>query len=86
MGGCVNIPDGEVCTSVVEDSVNGTILYNIPSNYQGFVYNDIRLTFRDGKIVEASANKNGRNAPFMIVRTRIWKASSDTTGEFSTLI
>ena len=58
--GHVNIPDGEVCTSVEEDSVNGTILYNIPSNYQGFVYHDIKLTFRDGRIVEATANDSSR--------------------------
>ena len=48
-----NIPDGEVFTAPVKDSVNGTIQYNIPSRYQGTVFRNIRFTFQDGKIVEA---------------------------------
>ena len=36
--GTMNIPDGEVYTAPVKDSVNGTITYNTPSDYQGFVY------------------------------------------------
>ncbi len=54
-----NIPDGEVYTAPVRDSVNGTIRYNTPSLYQGVVYNDITLTFEKGKIVEATADANG---------------------------
>lgn len=48
-----NIPDGEVYTAPVKDSVNGVILYNTPSPYDGRVYHDVKLTFKDGKIVEA---------------------------------
>lgn len=51
-----NIPDGEVYTAPVKDSVNGVISYNAPAVYQGFTYENIRLEFRDGKIVGATAN------------------------------
>jgi aminopeptidase len=52
-----NIPDGEVFTAPVRDSVNGTILYNTPSLEDGVTYERIRLTFRDGKVVESDANE-----------------------------
>jgi len=55
-----NIPDGEVYSAPVKDSVNGYITYNTPSRYQGFVYEHIRLEFRAGKIVQATANDNER--------------------------
>jgi len=51
-----NIPDGEVYTAPVRDSVNGYITYNTPSKYQGFTFDNIRLEFKDGKIVRATAN------------------------------
>jgi aminopeptidase len=54
--GKLNIPDGEVYTAPVKTSVNGTIRYNTPSLYLGKIYTDIRLTFKDGKIVEASSS------------------------------
>lgn len=54
--GEMNIPDGEVFTAPVKYSVNGVISYNTPSSYQGFTYENIRLEFRDGKIVNATAN------------------------------
>jgi len=54
--GEANIPDGEVFTAPVRDSVNGTISYNTPSPYQGYTYDNIKLTFKDGKIIEATAN------------------------------
>ncbi len=49
-----NIPDGEVYTAPVRNSVNGTIKYNTPSLYQGNLYNDITFTFKNGKIIEAT--------------------------------
>lgn len=58
--GHMNIPDGEIYTAPVRDSVNGTISYNTPSLENGFTYTDIRFTFKDGKIVEATANDNQR--------------------------
>lgn len=54
-GDC-NIPDGEVYTAPVKNSVNGTITYNTPTIYQGTTFENISLTFADGKIVKASAN------------------------------
>lgn len=58
--GTCNIPDGEVYTAPVRDSVNGTLSYNTPSLYQGFVYENITLEFKDGKIVKATANDTER--------------------------
>jgi aminopeptidase len=56
MSGNRNIPDGEIYTSPVRDSVNGIIQYNVPSPYEGFVFTGVRFEFRDGKIVQASSN------------------------------
>ncbi|RHW40780.1 aminopeptidase [Neobacillus notoginsengisoli] len=58
--GRLNIPDGEVYTAPVRDSVNGVITYNTPSPYQGFTFENVKLTFRDGKIVEAESNDTER--------------------------
>lgn len=58
-GDC-NIPDGEVFTAPVKESVNGTLAYNTPSLYQGFTYENICLEFKDGKIVKATANDTER--------------------------
>lgn len=55
-----NIPDGEVFTAPIKDSVNGTISYNTPSIYHGFEFNNVKLTFKDGKIIEATANDTER--------------------------
>jgi aminopeptidase len=54
--GKVNIPDGEVFSAPIKTSVNGVISFNAPSLYNGVEFSGIRLTFRDGKIVEATAN------------------------------
>ncbi|MFG0329361.1 MAG: aminopeptidase [Phycisphaerales bacterium] len=54
--GSHNIPDGECFTAPVRESVNGVIHYNTPTVYQGVSFKNIRLTFRDGKIVEATAD------------------------------
>jgi aminopeptidase len=51
-----NIPDGEVYSAPVKDSVNGYITYNTPSEYQGYTYENIRLEFKQGKIIRATAN------------------------------
>lgn len=58
--GKVNIPDGEVFTAPVKDSVNGTLTYNTPSRYQGFTYENITFTFENGKIIDAVANNTER--------------------------
>jgi aminopeptidase len=53
--GKVNIPDGEVFTAPVRDSVNGVIHFNAPTIYRGVTHNDIRLVFKAGKVVEATS-------------------------------
>ena len=53
--GRFNIPDGEVFTAPVRDSVEGHITYNCPTLYQGKEFNGIRLEFRQGKVVKATA-------------------------------
>ena len=55
-----NIPDGEVYTAPVRDSINGTITYNTPSLYQGNVYTGISFTFEKGKIVKATCDGNDK--------------------------
>ena len=56
--GELNIPDGEVFTAPVRDSVNGTILYTAPSLFQGIPFDGVRFTFKDGKIIDAHCNGN----------------------------
>jgi aminopeptidase len=56
-GGDRNIPDGEVFTCPVKNSVQGHVTFNAPSIYQGVGFDGIRLEFRDGKIVEATSNQ-----------------------------
>ncbi|MCL4416114.1 MAG: aminopeptidase [Actinobacteria bacterium] len=55
-----NIPDGEVFTAPVKKSVNGFISFNIPAVFQGFTYENIRLEFKNGKIIKASSNNTER--------------------------
>jgi aminopeptidase len=50
-----NVPDGEIFTCPVRDSVNGVIQFNCETLYRGVVFNNIRLVFKDGRVVEASA-------------------------------
>ena len=53
--GTHNIPDGECFTAPVRDSVNGIIHFNTPTIYNGTTFENIRLTFKDGQVVEATA-------------------------------
>ena len=55
-----NIPDGEVFSCPVKNSVNGTIQFNTPTLYSGTKFENVRLEFKDGKIVNASANNTER--------------------------
>jgi aminopeptidase len=58
--GKMNIPDGEVFTAPVRDSVNGVITFNTPAVSEGFTYEDIRFEFKDGKIIGATSNDTDR--------------------------
>jgi aminopeptidase len=55
-GGTHNIPDGEVFSAPVRDSVEGHITYNAPTVYQGIAFDNVHLEFSQGKIVKATAN------------------------------
>ena len=58
--GKVNLPDGEIYTAPVRDSVEGVLSYNAPSILDGFRYSGIRFRFEKGRIVEATANDAAR--------------------------
>ena len=55
-----NIPDGEIYTAPVKESVNGTISYNTPSEEQGFTFENVVFEVKDGKIVKATSNNDKR--------------------------
>ena len=55
--GTFNVPDGEVATAPVKNSVNGYITYNTETSYNGITFNNIRFEFENGKIIKATANK-----------------------------
>lgn len=55
-----NVPDGEVFTAPVKDSVNGVISFNVPTSYNGFLFDNVRLEFKDGKIINASSSDTER--------------------------
>jgi aminopeptidase len=55
-GGNFNIPDGEVFSAPVADSVEGHITYNAPTIYRGTAFDNVRLEFSKGKITKATAN------------------------------
>ena len=55
-----NIPDGEVFTAPVRDSINGVIQFNTKSRYQGVVFDNIEFEFKSGKIVRAESSDTDR--------------------------
>lgn len=52
-----NFPDGEVFTGPIEDATEGTVRYTFPAVFHGQEVHDVRLTFRAGKVVDATAAK-----------------------------
>lgn len=58
--GLFNIPDGEVFTSPVKDSIEGHITYNAPTIYQGCSFDNVRFEFSKGKIISASSTNSKR--------------------------
>ena len=58
--GEANIPDGECYTAPVKDSINGVIKYNTPSPYRGNVFHGVTLTFKDGKIINATCDEDDK--------------------------
>jgi len=58
--GRMNIPDGEVFTAPVRESINGVIQFNAPTIYRGVTHSDVRLVFREGRIVEATSSAEAK--------------------------
>ncbi len=59
-GGLRNIPDGEVFSCPVKDSVEGVVQYNAPTVYLGQSFDNIRLVFKRGRIIEATSSNTKR--------------------------
>jgi aminopeptidase len=53
-----NFPDGEIFTGPVEDRTRGTVTFTYPALYGGQVVEGVRLTFENGRVTEARAEKN----------------------------
>jgi aminopeptidase len=73
-----NIPDGEVYSCPVKNSINGQIQFNTPTLYAGTKFENVRLEFKDGKVVGATANNTARLNEILDT-----DAGSRFTGEFS---
>lgn len=58
--GKMNIPDGEIFTAPVKNSVNGVVTFNTPAVYEGVCFENIRLEFENGKVVNAECNETKR--------------------------
>jgi len=53
-----NMPDGEIYTGPVEESVNGVVKFSYPCIWSGVEVNGVELTFEKGKVIKARADKN----------------------------
>jgi aminopeptidase len=76
--GMRNLPDGEVYTGPVEDSINGYIRFTFPGTYMGKEVEDIYLEFKDGKVIKATALK-GQDILQEILKVE----NADRVGEFA---
>ncbi|MGD8865542.1 MAG: aminopeptidase, partial [Anaerolineales bacterium] len=56
--GLNNMPDGEIYTGPVENSVEGRVHFSYPSAYRGNEVNGVELVFEKGRVVSAQADKN----------------------------
>ena len=77
--GNMNMPDGEVFTGPVENSANGYVCFSYPAIDAGREVEDIRLTFKNGKVVQASAGKNEE----YLLKTLDTDAGARFLGEFA---
>jgi aminopeptidase len=77
--GHMNLPDGEVFTAPVRDSVQGVITYNAGALYGGTTHDWIRLTFEEGKVVRVEASNDVEK----VERTIATDAGASYLGEFS---
>ena len=74
-----NMPDGEIFTGPVEDSVNGHVYFSYPTIYGGREVNGVRLTFEKGKVVKAAAMSNED----YLLKTLTTDEGSKYVGEFA---
>jgi aminopeptidase len=58
--GKLNIPDGEVFSCPVKNSVNGAIQFNTPTLYSGTRFENVRLEFENGRVTNATSNNSSR--------------------------
>lgn len=56
--GMRNLPDGEIFTSPVLNSVNGIIKYNVPTRYNSQDFDWVKLTIKDGRVTQEESNNN----------------------------
>lgn len=77
--GRANMPDGEVFTGPVEESIEGHVHFSYPAIYQGHEVTGVRLWFEGGKVVKASAEKNGE----FLLKTLDTDEGSRRVGEFA---
>ena len=77
--GHLNIPDGECYTAPVKDSINGTIVFNTPTLFDGIVFPNVRVRFVDGKAVGVTTD--GDNAKLNAILDR--DAGARYVGEFA---
>jgi aminopeptidase len=74
-----NFPDGEVFTGPVETATSGRVTFSFPAIYGGREVDGITLTFKEGRVVEASARKGGE---FLLAMLDL-DAGARTLGEFA---
>jgi aminopeptidase len=77
--GTFNMPDGEIYTGPVEDSVDGWVKFTYPANYGGASVEGAELTFSKGRVQSAKADKNQD----FLLRTLETDAGSRYLGEFA---
>ena len=77
--GHCNMPDGEIFTGPVEDSIEGNVYFSYPAIYRGREVIGVRLWFEQGKVVKASADKNED----FLLQTLDTDAGSRFVGEFA---
>jgi aminopeptidase len=77
--GTENFPDGEIFTSPLEDTANGRIRYSFPAVYGGREVEDVRLEFKNGRVVKESA---GKNQPYLTAMLNMDKGAR-FIGEFA---
>ncbi|UYP46828.1 hypothetical protein NEF87_003113 [Candidatus Lokiarchaeum ossiferum] len=73
-----NLPDGEVFTSPVENSINGHIRFTYPGIYQSKEIENIRLDFKDGRVIKATAEKGQE-----LLDSLLSIENTDLVGEFA---